>query len=240
MLRRTGTDPTVGVSTTVESRDPNILASTSQQLPTKSSATKTELLVDDISSHSGTLPLTPSRSRSDEDTLSPGKSSIRPTNPHVRTYAGRSRSFLVAVPAAHSTPLAQDIVDDALLDNDATGDTQEDDFETGESYADLRLRWGVDNSEDELFPLVDESQSSQTDAKGKGTRNSKIAALTRVPSGMMNDLKSISELRSKGENRRFLDEMGYLFEGLESSGALGVRRGRYAYPFSLKLFHPSW
>ena len=42
----------------------------------------------------------------------------------------------------------------------------------------------------------------------------------------MNDLKSISELRSKGEFRRFLDDMGYLFEGLDPQVAVNVRRGR--------------
>ena len=43
---------------------------------------------------------------------------------------------------------------------------------------------------------------------------------------MMNDLKSITELRSKGENRRFLDEVGYLFEGLEAGAPLNIRRAR--------------
>lgn len=88
------------------------------------------------------------------------------------------------------------------------------------------MRWGVDNSEDEPFPPPDESQSPSRDAKGKGKHAPKPAQLPRLPSGMMNDLKSISELRSKGESRRFLDEMGYLFEGLHPEGALGVRRGR--------------
>lgn len=39
---------------------------------------------------------------------------------------------------------------------------------------------------------------------------------------------SITELRSKGESRRFLDEVGYLFEGLEEPGmAPSVQRSRY-------------
>jgi Wings apart-like protein regulation of heterochromatin len=39
---------------------------------------------------------------------------------------------------------------------------------------------------------------------------------------------SITELRSKGESRRFLDEVGYLFEGLEVPGmAASVQRSRY-------------
>ncbi|KAG1803482.1 uncharacterized protein BJ212DRAFT_1395763 [Suillus subaureus] len=45
-----------------------------------------------------------------------------------------------------------------------------------------------------------------------------------LANGMMNDLKSITELRSKGESRRFLDEVGYLFEGIESGCAIALRR----------------
>jgi hypothetical protein len=48
-----------------------------------------------------------------------------------------------------------------------------------------------------------------------------------LPPGMMNDLKSITELRSKGESRKFLDDVGYLFEGLDMGAPIGVRRGRY-------------
>jgi hypothetical protein len=43
---------------------------------------------------------------------------------------------------------------------------------------------------------------------------------------MMNPLKSISELRNKGESRRFLDEVGYLFEGLDPKCGVGLRRAR--------------
>ena len=49
-----------------------------------------------------------------------------------------------------------------------------------------------------------------------------------IPNGMMNPLKSITELRSKGESRRFLDEVGYLFEGMEAAGGIGLRRARSA------------
>lgn len=45
-----------------------------------------------------------------------------------------------------------------------------------------------------------------------------------LANGMMNDLKSITELRSKGESRRFLDEVGYLFESIESGCAIALRR----------------
>lgn len=44
---------------------------------------------------------------------------------------------------------------------------------------------------------------------------------------MMNPLKSITELRSKGESRRFLDEVGYLFEGMDHSNTTGLKRSRY-------------
>ena len=47
-------------------------------------------------------------------------------------------------------------------------------------------------------------------------------------SAINNELMSITELRSKGESRRFLDEVGYLFEGLEEHGmTASVRRSRH-------------
>lgn len=42
------------------------------------------------------------------------------------------------------------------------------------------------------------------------------------------DLKSIGELRDKGENRRFMDDMGYLLEGLDQQMTIAVKRLRYA------------
>jgi hypothetical protein len=63
-----------------------------------------------------------------------------------------------------------------------------------ESYTDLRTRWGVDNSEDPTL---------------------------NVP---VNDLNSLSEMRSRGETRRFLDEVGYLVEGLEPAAGKAVHR----------------
>ena len=39
-----------------------------------------------------------------------------------------------------------------------------------------------------------------------------------------NPLFSITELRSKGESRRFLDDLGYLLEGLSVTSSIGVRR----------------
>lgn len=68
-----------------------------------------------------------------------------------------------------------------------------------ETYSVLRRRWGVD---------VDEGNDSGED----GLEQS--------------DLKSITQLRAKGENARFVDEFNYLVEGLEGGQGLGVRRVR--------------
>lgn len=146
------------------------------------------------------------------------------TSSNIRTYAGKSRSFLVALPSSHLASLPDG--SHPLLDDEVqAGDTQEDEFEVQESYTDLRLRWGVDNSEDDLMPphSVEASPNDKSKRKGKGKQ---IEQPVPLPNGMMNDLKSITELRSKGESRRFLDEVGYLFEGLDPKGAMSVRRGR--------------
>jgi hypothetical protein len=61
-----------------------------------------------------------------------------------------------------------------------------------ESYSELRSRWGIDGSDHDP------------------TLNTPI-----------NDLNSIGEMRSRGETRRFLDEVGYLFDGLDPSSGRG-------------------
>ncbi|KAH7882443.1 hypothetical protein F5I97DRAFT_1816896, partial [Phlebopus sp. FC_14] len=125
---------------------------------------------------------------------------------NIRTYAGPSRSFLVALPVSGT-------------DNPQSFD--QDDIETHESYADLRSRWGVDNSEDDPRPFED---TVTLPRQLKRTASTSFVQQPSLPNGMMNDLKSITELRSKGESRRFLDEVGYLFEGLDGSSAIGLRR----------------
>ncbi len=101
---------------------------------------------------------------------------------------------------------------------------EEDDLEVRESYTDLIARWGVED--EEVYPTLSPpgSPSDRNKHKGKGKH---IPTPAPLPPGMMNDLNSISELRSKGEVRRFLDDMGYLFEGLDPQGAINVRRGRF-------------
>ncbi|KAJ7813168.1 hypothetical protein B0H14DRAFT_2854910 [Mycena olivaceomarginata] len=64
-----------------------------------------------------------------------------------------------------------------------------------------------------------ESYTSLREGKGKDSTEP-----VPLANGMMNPLKSITELRNQGESRRFLDEVGYLWEGLDKSGGLGLRR----------------
>ena len=103
--------------------------------------------------------------------------------------------------------------------------TQGQDEASQESYADLRTRWGVDKSEDDLLP-VEEVVSPSRRLKRNSSKTLSQSSLTYNASGMMNDLKSITELRNKGESRRFMDEVGYLFEGLEAASAITLRRTR--------------
>jgi hypothetical protein len=77
------------------------------------------------------------------------------------------------------------------LDKQDEGATQVDQGEESthrESYVELRSRWGLDDSEQD--PTLN------------------------VP---INEIKSAGEMRSRGETRRFLDEIGYLFDGLDAT-----------------------
>ncbi|KAI0264708.1 hypothetical protein BC834DRAFT_825952 [Gloeopeniophorella convolvens] len=140
----------------------------------------------------------------------PGPSTAPLQRSNVRTYAGRSRSFLVELPA----------------DGSAGGGMDADDLglEMRESYKDLRMRWGVDNSEDDPHPVYSARSSPGPESGRKGKGKAKDRPKVVLPPNMMNDLKSITELRSKGESRRFMDEVGYLFEGMDQSANIRVRR----------------
>ncbi|KDR80790.1 hypothetical protein GALMADRAFT_264743 [Galerina marginata CBS 339.88] len=156
----------------------------------------------------------------------------------TRTYAGKFRSFLVPLPAS-------------LTPNDPLSVTLHDDeSDTRESYSSLRNRWGVDNSEDDPNPFVSPSPTKSNRSnlstpdispsrKGKGKATYATGRPPLIPSGMMNPLKSISELRNKGESRRFLDEVGYLFEGMDRSGGIGLRRAS-ALEITTKLCDPDF
>jgi len=173
------------------------------------------------SSPSRSTHIPPSVPRTSAPLLSILPSSSKSTT--TRTYAGKFRSYLVTVPTSNN--FAQSL--------------EEDESETRESYSSLRSRWGVDNSEDDPHPRESpsptRSASTTSEAspsrygKGRSKSNAFSVRPPALPMGMMNPLKSISELRNKGESRRFLDEVGYLFEGLDKTGGIGLRRARYIF-----------
>ncbi|TFK39748.1 hypothetical protein BDQ12DRAFT_734486 [Crucibulum laeve] len=162
-----------------------------------------------------------------------------PTTSTTRTYAGKSRSFLVSVPASS-------LSSNSLLS--LQGAEEEEDEFSRESYTALRYRWGVDNSEDDPYPepsspaksdiSTPNASPSRRNNKGKRKADAAVRAPPLAP-GMMNPLKSISELRSKGESRRFLDEVGYLFEGMHKTGGIGLRRAS-ALEITIKLCDPEF
>ncbi|KAF9006201.1 hypothetical protein BDQ17DRAFT_1352946 [Cyathus striatus] len=151
----------------------------------------------------------------------------------TRTYAGTSRSFLVSMPVSSLSLPTTTSVNESQSPSQTMLDDDDDDFLTRESYSSLRARWGVDNSEDDPYPV-----STSPSPKGKGKERLRPPPVP-LPNGMMNPLKSITELRSKGESRRFLDEVGYLFEGMARSGAIGLRRAS-AQEITTKLCDPDF
>lgn len=151
---------------------------------------------------------TPTRKRqATPDDLAQSPSKQQPLRP-MKTYAGPSRSFLVNLPISS-------------LDLDNLHDQTQEDM-SQESYTDLRNRWGVDKSEDDPLPF--EPASSPSRRLKRTSSASFQTSLGHNSNGVPNDLKSITELRNKGESRRFMDEVGYLFEGLEMSSAIALRR----------------
>lgn len=175
----------------------------------------------------------PSRTLSESEPIAPRRKSSS-----ARTYAGNSRTYLASYPVASGSLASTDEQDE---DNDFAG---------RESYASLRMRWGVDNSEDDPYPppppLLSPTKSSTSTrsisrtnsvtstpsgspVKGggrssKGKARALVDELMPISNGLMNPLKSITELRLKGESRRFLDDVGYLFEGMQKEGGIGLRR----------------
>jgi hypothetical protein len=179
---------------------------------------RTDTIIDltiESSSASSNKSLSPAKPTKCDDPSSPP---IKPHNFSIRTYAGSSRSFLVTLPASQIVASNLQSLDDAekLLES-------QEDLEVHETYSDLRARWGVDNSEDDPYPLLLDDQSSSGKRKGKFRET---RPPTPISNGTSNDLKSITELRNKGESRRFQDEVGYLFEGLDPGSNISVRRGR--------------
>jgi Wings apart-like protein regulation of heterochromatin len=108
-----------------------------------------------------------------------------------------------------------------LSDAQALLESQED-LQIHETYSDLRARWGVDNSEDDPHPFPVGSYSPSSKRRGKGREVP--PSLLSASSSTVNEVKSITELRNKGESRRFQDEVGYLFEGLDPESNVNIRR----------------
>ncbi|GBE87659.1 predicted protein [Sparassis crispa] len=232
MLGRSRTESSIGSASASSSLE-NIgaLAAPPDLGPVKLAKTRSDEIIDltaGSASSSRSHSVSPSKSQSLDDISSPiagARPSLVPTS--IRTYAGKSRSFLVALPAAQYGSLSRNNSNSqsVLADEDNVYiNSQEDDFEIRESYTDLRTRWGVDDSEDDPRPSSPLHASPGDKSKRKGKGKQPDVHAEPLPNGMLNDLKSITELRSKGESRRFLDEVGYLFEGLDANGAIGVRR----------------
>lgn len=230
MLRRTNTDTSLPANrddtSPFSTIDHSMIAGPST--PRKLTGSRTEPAIGSGSPS----PRTPGRLfKSSEDISSPP---VRPSIAaltSIRTYGGKSRSFLVELPkSASASALLGSGSQSQSQEDDLLQPSQEEEFEIRESYTELRARWGVDNSEDDPWPppvnptTVDAEASPSSKRKGKGKQA--LPPPPQLPPGMMNDLKSITELRIKGETRRFFDDMGYLFEGLDPKGAIGVRRGR--------------
>ena len=193
---------------------------------TESSISNQESTHDNSLERTPSLPNLPSSPSSRSDTHTQASTAIIPPlalnfkSNTTKTYAGSFRSFLVPLPVASTSNL------------DSQGiETRDDEFDSRESYSSLRSRWGVDNSEDDPYPNVSVASTSNSASPNVSPSKGRPKVSVEAPIGMMNPLKSISELRNKGETRRFLDEIGYLFEGMDKSGGIGLRRARYAFFF---------
>lgn len=89
--------------------------------------------------------------------------------------------------------------------------------EPRESYAELRKRYEVDNGE---HPVLDGLTGEQTRATesfitisgGQGNLIDELM-MAKAP-------ESVSDMRSKGENRQFMDEVAYYLEGLQGTNAM--------------------
>ncbi|KAH9479321.1 hypothetical protein JR316_0007911 [Psilocybe cubensis] len=232
----------------------NTLPSPSKLAKRMLSRSKTESSVEGQSSLQETkvertpsLPNLSSPSKTEEPAASTSKSIsailplVTPSSnaPVTRTYAGKFRSFLVSFPATSTAHDPLSTVIDA------------DDLDARESYSSLRNRWGVDNSEDDPYHYASPSPSKSlksdlstpdTSPSRHGKRKGKAVSSFQNHSISMPDLmnlKSISELRNKGENRRFFDEVGYLFEGMDKTGGIGLRRAS-ALEITTKLCDPDF
>jgi hypothetical protein len=219
MLGRTRTEPLIDDDPAVDPSFDSLSSKASSASVGLQTSLQPSCAVD--STVSGLHTLTVPEEQSQSSVPGPSTAPLQQAGP--RTYAGRSRSFLVELPTDSNA--------DSGVDADDLG------FEVRESYKDLRLRWGVDKTEDDLNPAASlrSSPESEHGRKGKGKAKDRVKPV--LPPNMMNDLKSVTELRSKGESRRFMDEVGYLFEGMGRDVSIRVRRGRWAHVIATSICH---
>jgi hypothetical protein len=179
------------------------------------------------------LPNTPSFSQIpppiEDLTASPSTVPNRPSVRSIaRTYSGKSRSFLLSVSSSHYGVVSGETADGPPGAQDS-GLTE--DAEQRESYTALRTRFGVDRSDDDSYhpsPSVSEEEEANENLSpikpSESVTTNDTVVPVRLPEGMMNDLRSTIELRSKGESQKFLDDVGYLFEGLDAGSSDGSKR----------------
>lgn len=87
------------------------------------------------------------------------------------------------------------------------------------SYTDLRKRFGVDNARSASFQSAGVS-AGEDDGEDEEEEDEGLNG-----SGSQTDIHDVNALRSAGENRRFIDEIEYLLDGLESADAsVAMRR----------------
>ena len=213
MLGRTRTEPSIDDDPSIDTSLDSLASKSSSNVSIGLTQPHQPSHVIDMTASGSSLSQMSTFPEEQSQSLAPGPSTAPLQQPGLRTYAGRSRSFLVELPT-ESNP-------DSGVDADDLA------FDTRESYKDLRLRWGVDNSEDDPRLAVSSYPSPEPEGGRKGKGKAKDRPKAIIPPNMMNDLKSITELRSRGESRRFMDEVGYLFEGMDQTVGVRVRRGRW-------------
>ncbi|EAU90434.2 hypothetical protein CC1G_00818 [Coprinopsis cinerea okayama7 len=187
-----------------------------------------------LATTSGTATISASLNGTSTTTISRSRSTV------TRTYAGSSRSFLMPLSSFSGNPLdpnapapqADDYEDEFSRESYSTlrqkygvDDTSEDEFWNGDAVpstsANPRSNSGTPVSTPSKANRArgkarsGSTSPSKSRSKKDGTPSkSQLPAPPPLPSNMMNPLKSITELRNKGETRRFLDEVAYLLDGM--------------------------
>jgi len=100
--------------------------------------------------------------------------------------------------------------------------------ERGESYAVLSKRWGIEEEGGESqvsFWELGWERSEGGESSGQRKKREKLICSFDASSQDTIDLPTITELRARGENQRFLDDLGYIVDGLQGD-SVAVKRPR--------------